>query len=119
MSNKRTTSNIIVNNMLEIMEQKGIRQLDLSRYLGVAPTVITQWKTGKTRSYMNYIDQICEFLDVTDDELLHPEISKAGDKYLTPDLKQMVEEFSQLEHGSQKIVFALIHDMFINRNTIK
>ena len=40
------------------MEQKGIRQLDLSRHLGVAPTVITQWKTGKTRSYMNYIRKL-------------------------------------------------------------
>ena len=115
MSNAKQSTNIIVNNLLSIMKQKGIRQLDLARYLDVNPNVITAWKTGRTKSYMNYMDRITKYLDVTEEEILHPEISGTGDKYLTPDLQQMVFEYNQIGIEAQQTICALIHQIYTDK----
>ena len=113
MSIKVKPSNIIINNIMNIMEQKGLRQIDLAKYLGIQTNVVSTWKYGKSKTYMNYLDRIAALFGVSEEELLHPEISKTGDKYLTPDLNQMFYEFNNISEDSQRIIFSLIHQFYI------
>ena len=62
-----------------IKEQKK-KQTELADYLGIKPQTITDWKSGKNKSYLNYIKQIAEFLNVSTDRLLGFECKKS-----TPD----------------------------------
>lgn len=40
-------------------------QLDLARYLGVTQNVVTDWKSGRIKSYTKYIHGIAEYLGVS------------------------------------------------------
>lgn len=52
------------------MNEKGILQKDLAKYLDTRPQTITDWKNGKTKSYQKFLPQIAEYLDVSVNYLL-------------------------------------------------
>ena len=56
--------------ILTLLEQKGIEQQQFALAIGVNKQKISEWKSGKTKSYMKYIDKIAEFLSVSTDYLL-------------------------------------------------
>lgn len=53
-----------------IMEQKGMRQLDLSIKTGISQPTISDWKTKGTNPGADKIMKICRALDITPEELL-------------------------------------------------
>lgn len=55
--------------ILSLIEERGIQQQELSDYLGINKQVITDWKSGKSKSYKKYIGKIAEFFNVTSDYL--------------------------------------------------
>lgn len=59
----------ILNNILRLMYEKSIPQKQLADYLGIKNYQISEWKNGKTKSYMKYLPEIAKFLGVTMDEL--------------------------------------------------
>ena len=63
--------NQILTRIMNLMEVKGLRQKDLADYLGLSMSSLTQWKTGKSRSYMKYLEQISELLGVDREYILN------------------------------------------------
>ena len=63
--------NQILTRIMNMMEVKGLRQKDLADFLGLSMSSLTQWKTGKSRSYMKYLDQISRLLGVDRDYILN------------------------------------------------
>ncbi len=59
-----------INKISDLMEEKGLKQKDLTDYLGINKNVYTGWKSGRIKSYTKYLPQIAEFLDVSVDYLL-------------------------------------------------
>ena len=59
------TDNEILNNILNHMKIKGVRQTDVARYLGISDNAVSQWKTHTSKSYMKYLDQLAEYFDVS------------------------------------------------------
>jgi len=53
-----------------LLNEKGVEQKALAEYLGVHPQVITEWKGGRKKSYMRYIDKIAAFFEVSTDYIL-------------------------------------------------
>ena len=45
------------------------KQIDLTNFLGVKKTLYNDWKTGKTKSYNKYLQQIATFFNVSVDYL--------------------------------------------------
>ena len=64
--------------IFEIMEEKGMRQLDLSKKTGIAQAVLSDWKTKKTNPSSKYIMKICEALECTPYDIL---VDKKGNYY--------------------------------------
>lgn len=62
-----------IEKILTLLEQKGIEQQQFALAIGVNKQKISEWKSGKTKSYMKYIDKIAEFLSVSTDYLLGTE----------------------------------------------
>ena len=48
-----------------LMKDQGKRMKDLLTYLGLSHSTYDNWKTGKSKSYLKYIEKIGEFLHVT------------------------------------------------------
>ena len=56
--------------IVKLLEEQGKRQKDLTDYLGISKNAFTDWKSGRIKSYLKYIDKIAEFFDVSADYLL-------------------------------------------------
>ena len=67
----------------ELLKAKGLQQKDLTSFLGVKNSAYTDWKAGKSKSYIKYLYQIAKFLDTTP-EYLKGESKKIDIKEKTP-----------------------------------
>lgn len=56
--------------LFTFLEQKNLKQSDLAKYLNVTYSVITAWKTRGNNPPAEYIIPICEFLNISVNELL-------------------------------------------------
>ena len=54
----------------KLLNEQRLEQKDLAEAINVKPQVISDWKSGKTKSYTKYIDQIASFFGVSVDYLL-------------------------------------------------
>lgn len=95
-------NNEILNNILRLIQLKGVRQIDLARYLGISGNAITQWKINRSSSYMNYIDKLAAFFDVSEDELLHPDKTKLYDSFISQDEKEMLDIYRSFTDNTLK-----------------
>ena len=59
-----------VERIFEIVDRKYSEQQDFADDLGVARSVISAWRRGKSKSYMNRLHQIATILDTTPEYLL-------------------------------------------------
>ena len=66
--------------ILSLLTEKGIQQKTFAENIGVTKHTITDWKNGRSKSYMKYIDKIADFFDVSADYLLE----KTDDKSPLP-----------------------------------
>lgn len=94
---------IMLKKILYLLDEKKRQQGELSEFLGLKSCCVTEWKSGKTKSYKKHIDKIAEFFDVPKEyfanqdlesekkvEILYPEFKSDSTTY------QMVEVFSRL-----------------------
>lgn len=53
-----------LNRILDLLTFKNKEQQHLADYLGLRKSVVTDWKSHKSHSYMKYINQISTFFEV-------------------------------------------------------
>lgn len=56
---------VTIARIIEEMKASNIRNIDLAEFIGVTPNVITDWKSGRIKSYSKYIYAISEYLGVS------------------------------------------------------
>jgi len=54
----------------ELLKSKGLMQKDLTAHLGLSQVAFTDWKRGRSDSYLKYLPLIAEYLDCSADYLL-------------------------------------------------
>ena len=57
--------NVIVSRITDLILVQGKQQKDLVEFLGLTKSAYNSWKTGKSNSYMQHIDEIAKFLNVS------------------------------------------------------
>ena len=77
--------------ILSLLTEKGIQQKTFAENIGVTKHTITDWKNGRSKSYMKYIDKIADFYDVSADYLLE----KTDDKSPLP--KEAINIFDNVD----------------------
>lgn len=60
----------ILNNISLLLHEKNTTQKALTDYLGLSKNIFTDWKSGKCKSYNNYLPQIAEFFNISIDVLV-------------------------------------------------
>lgn len=93
-----------IDNIILLLKSSGKSQVDLATYLGLGKNVITDWKAGRTNSYMKYIPQIAKFFDVSPDYLLSNESSTVSKPTPTPTISQVMESYLALS-AEDKVEF--------------
>nr|DAY28123.1 MAG TPA: Repressor protein CI [Caudoviricetes sp.] len=59
-----------VKKILSCMKMRNITDKQLTKDIGINKSAVTDWKTGKTKSYKKYIEKIADYLGVSSDYLL-------------------------------------------------
>ena len=105
-----TIDNQILLRILKLMETKGIRQKDLAEHLGITDSSLTQWKSNRTRSYMNYLDRIADYLGVDKEYLLHGNGEEFTDDFsLSKKERQLVNQIRMLDKVQQENLYKVLN----------
>jgi len=110
------TDNEVLNNILNLMKIKGVRQTDLARYPGISKNAITQWKTHVSKSYMNYLDKLAEYFDVTPEEILRTNKDDIYESHLTLDEQEIIRYYRVLPDNTKSIVSQLLSTLSSSQN---
>ena len=51
--------------IIELLDNKGLKQKDLTDFLGLSKNAFTNWKNGNNNSYMKHLPKIADFLGVS------------------------------------------------------
>lgn len=97
----------VLNNILFELKRTNKKQKDLTDYLGLQKNSFTEWKGGRSKSYMKYLPQIAAFLGVTVDYLLNADENKKS-----PDISQD-SEMSERDRDAARLYRALISSGYL------
>ena len=71
---------ICLERILGLLAEKNIANAELTSYLGCASSAVSEWKTGKIKTYQKYIVEIADYFDVSADYLLgRTDLRKGGE----------------------------------------
>lgn len=70
------TKRIFGNNLSNILESKGITQLELATEINVATSSVSYWCNGEKMPRMDKIEMIAEYLGVTKSDLLEERVTR-------------------------------------------
>lgn len=115
----------IVERMFEVMEQKGIKAVDLATKINVSKSVISTWKKRNTDPPANFIVQICEFLGVSIQFLItggDPPESAAttsfGDKAILDQVQHLTENQKLQLSGAISMLIAMQNTPFASKESL-
>ena len=54
----------------KILEERGVKQSELAKKLGVSTVSLSNWSTGKSQPSLETVVRICQILDVKLEELV-------------------------------------------------
>jgi transcriptional regulator with XRE-family HTH domain len=60
----------IIDNLIKILREKHLSMADLTKFLELSSSTTSNWKTKHRNPPSEYILRICEFLNISPDELL-------------------------------------------------
>lgn len=66
----------VLNKIIELLNEKNKKQIELTNFLGISKNAFTNWKSGNNTSYIKHLPKIAEFFGVTVDYLLGNEKHK-------------------------------------------
>ena len=90
----------ILNNIVDLMQKKGMGNRDLAEKLGLTAQAVTDWKAGRSKSYNKYLPQIADILDVSIDYLLDKKNKPTENDGLNEDIAtiaKLTEDFTDEE----------------------
>ena len=89
----------VLDNIIRALKDHNLKQIELTSYLGLSKNIFTDWKSGKSTSYLKHWPKIAEFFGVSVDSLLGKESNNdftyALYDEITHDLSQ--EQIDQLK----------------------
>ncbi len=94
----------IINNLLSLLEEKGLKQADLCEAIGISSSTMTNWKNRGTDPPAKHIVSICEFLDISPYLLLTGKEKSSPTVELTADERELLDIYNRLSDKSKGII---------------
>ena len=105
----------VIDRMIDTLKVRNISQKELIDHLGLANGAFTRWKYNGGKSYMDYIDEIADYLHISKSYLLYGEHTEFQETSLFPSEVEMYKKLRGLTDSQRSIVFSIINE-FSNQN---
>lgn len=90
------------------MKEQRVSQQEICRYLNLTKQNFSDWKSGKSESYLKYLPQIAEYLDVSVDYLLGKTPSPEREN-IPEDEKRLRELLSRMSEEQLKTAYKILY----------
>ncbi len=102
----------IIDNIIEILEKKHLKQSDLCAYIGINTSTMTTWKSRKTDPPAKYIILICEFLNISPYVLLTGKEKNVPMEQLSKNKQEMLDIFSKFDDREQIKLIGRLEELY-------
>ncbi len=112
----------IINNLLSLLEKKGLKQADLCEAIGISSSTMTNWKNRGTDPPAKHIIPICEFLDISPYLLLVGVESSSSADNLSADERELLDIYNALSpmgRGQVKERAIVLSELEVSANAPK
>ena len=105
----------VVQRILTRLDENGQTQKELVEYLGLGNGIFTRWKYDDVRTYMMYIDEIAEFLNISSIYLMYGDDYSSPDSFFSNDEKKLIELYRKMNQEQKDTLFQ-VANVFINHS---
>ena len=92
------------------IEQKGVSQNELAKYLDVSPTSVNNWCRGLKTPRMDKVDKICTYFHIKRSDLLNDHTdSEPEPYYLDPEVAEIAQQIK--ENPGKRALFDATRDV--------
>lgn len=88
--------------IFELADKQFAEQQDFAVAIGKKPSVVSQWRMGRTKSYRSCLPKIAEVLGTTTDYLNYG--SRPEAEHLTDEERQLLAAYQQADERSRAMV---------------
>ena len=85
-----------IDKIILLLDQSGKSQKEFADFLGITKNAITDWKSGRIKSYRKYIPKIAEFFNVSTDYLLSDSVEAPTQENEPLSISKLMGEFLKL-----------------------
>ncbi len=90
------------------MKEQRVSQQEICQYLNLTKQTFSEWKAGRSESYLKYLPQIAEYLDVSVDYLLGKTPSPEREN-IPEDEKRLRDLLSQMSEEQLKTAYKILY----------
>lgn len=94
---------ICVERIVQLLSENGVSNKVFAEYLSIQPSMISDWKSGKTTSYNKYIGGISEFFGVSADYILGRTPIRTGTKW-----DELIKQYQLCDEDKLQLVDRLL-----------
>ena len=100
------TDNPILLRIMDLLKRNGHTEKDLLRSVNLKDTTFNRWKFENSKSFMQHIDKIADYLGVSIDFLIR---GRENDVFVAEE-KKIVDIYRKLSRRRQEMILNLLHD---------
>lgn len=106
----------ILNRIILLLGDKD--QQDLTDYLKLKKVAFSDWKSGKSKSYLKYLIEISEFFNVSIDYLVYGKEKESSSPQLSDDQQRLLQMYSMLSDMEKGEILGELKAITKNRKPI-
>ena len=103
-----------------LLSKSGKTQKELTDYLGITKNAITDWKSGRIKSYRKHIPKIAKFFNVSADYLLNEDVDNSvsnSEEQEVLHISYLMKQFFSLSEEEKDEFLKLATMVFENQKT--
>ncbi|WP_019849818.1 helix-turn-helix domain-containing protein [Desulfitobacterium sp. PCE1] len=98
----------VAENLRKYRERRGITQKQLANHLGVRDNTISSWEKGTNSIDISTLLNICNFLEISLDDIYGISDKKISPVELTEDELALLSSFRKLSHDNRMKVLGIV-----------
>lgn len=104
------TDDPILLRIMDLLKRNGHTEKDLLRSVNLKDTTFNRWKFENSKSFMQHIDKIADYLGVSIDYLVRgEEMARFTDDFVAEE-KGIIDTYRKLSRKRQEMILNLLHD---------
>ena len=104
------TDDPVLLRIIDRLRLNGHTEKDLLRSVGLKDTTFNRWKFENSKSFMQHIDKIADYLGVSIDYLVRGQEPDEGTGGFVAEEKGIIDLYRKLSRKRQEMILNLLHD---------